>query len=98
APARRPQHVVCEEQGEIDDHADDRRGDRGERRGEPEVAVRRLDQRCADEDEQERRQEGDEGGHGGRRRGPGVVSPRARPSIICAALSHWCCSTAPWNT
>ena len=28
--------------------------------------------------------------------GPGVVSPRARPSIICAAVSHWCCSTAPW--
>ena len=28
--------------------------------------------------------------------GPGVVSPSARPSIICAPLSQCCCSTAPW--
>ena len=27
--------------------------------------------------------------------GPGVVSPRARPSIICGPLSHWWVSTAP---
>ncbi len=30
--------------------------------------------------------------------GPGVVSPKARPSIICGPLSHWCVSTAPWYT
>ena len=30
--------------------------------------------------------------------GPGVVSPRTRPSIICALLSHWWCSTAPCTT
>ena len=29
-------------------------------------------------------------------KGPGVVSPSARPSIICAALSQPKCSTAPW--
>src|SRR5512144_1119563 len=30
--------------------------------------------------------------------GPGVVSPSASPSIICAAESHPYCSTAAWNT
>ena len=30
--------------------------------------------------------------------GPGVVSPSARPSIICWALSQPKSSTAPWNT
>ncbi|MCY1561954.1 hypothetical protein D9M68_992810 [compost metagenome] len=28
--------------------------------------------------------------------GPGVVSPSASPSIICAPESQWYCSTAPW--
>ena len=44
--ARRPQHVVGEEKREIDDDADDRRGDAGKRRGEFEVAVRGLDERA----------------------------------------------------
>ena len=30
--------------------------------------------------------------------GPGVVSPNARPSIICAAVNQPNCSTAPWYT
>ena len=31
-------------------------------------------------------------------RWPGVVSPRARPSIIWLVVSQPCASTAPWNT
>ncbi len=29
-------------------------------------------------------------------RGPGVVSPRPRPSIICGPVSQWKCSTPAW--
>jgi hypothetical protein len=82
-----------------------------------EVAAGRLDQRRAGEDEEERRQEGEEGRDARRRApgrdqvsapnsalvqpptkptkattmisGPGVVSPSARPSIICVPVSHW---------
>ena len=89
----------------------------GQRRGEPQLAVRALDQRPAEQDEQERRQEreaGDDASPRPRRRGtarqartapapyaptkptnattmisgPGVVSPSARPSIICVGVSH----------
>ncbi len=63
AEALRPQHVVGEEQRQVEDHADHRRGDRRQRRGEAELAVRGLDQRPAGEDEDERRQEGEEGDH-----------------------------------
>ena len=81
------------------------------------LAVRRLDERPAREDEQEGRQEREErrdarAGDAGERRarrgrtaalvhaptkptnattmmsGPGVVSPSASPSIICAAVSQ----------
>ena len=30
--------------------------------------------------------------------GPGVVSPRARPSAMAAAVSQWNWPTAPWAT
>ena len=77
----------------------------------------RFHQRRTGQNEQERRQEGEEGGHAGtgetrQEQGigteyflgpgadeadeghhhdqrPGVVSPRARPSIIWVAVSHW---------
>ena len=110
--AGRPQHVIGEEQREIQDHADDRCRDRRKRRREAEPPVRRFDEGAAGEDEDERGQEGEERDDVGRQRapaksasgpstcliqpptnptnattmisGPGVVSPSARPSIICA--------------
>ena len=57
--ARRPEHVIGEEQRQVEDHADHRRRDAGERRGELQVAVRGFDERCAGEDEDERGQEGE---------------------------------------
>ena len=58
--ALRPEHVPREEHREVHDHAHDRRRDPGERRGEADVAVRRLDERRADQDEHERGQEREE--------------------------------------
>jgi diguanylate cyclase (GGDEF)-like protein len=59
-PSARPQHVPGEEHGEVQDHADHRSRDPGERCGEAQVAVRRLHERASQQDEQERRQEGEE--------------------------------------
>src|SRR5581483_68516 len=47
----RPQHVIGEEYGEIEDHADHGRGNAGERRGEFNIAPSRFDRRGADENE-----------------------------------------------
>jgi hypothetical protein len=66
------------------DHADHGRGDGRERRGEAELAVRRLDQRAARQDEDERRQEGEEGDH--HRRQPRLRT--ARPARAPAAASR----------
>src|SRR6266542_273915 len=58
--APRPEDVPREKNRQIDDDADDGGGDRRQRRGEPELSVRRLDQRSACENEQERWQESEE--------------------------------------
>jgi drug/metabolite transporter (DMT)-like permease len=61
AKTLRPQHVVAEEQRQVEDHADHGGGDGGERGGEFEIVVGRLDQRPAGQDEDEGRQEGEPG-------------------------------------
>ena len=48
---------------QVEDDADHRRGDRGERAGQPPVAAQLLDERRAGENPQHRRHEGDPGGH-----------------------------------
>jgi hypothetical protein len=53
----RPQHVVRKEDREIEYDPDDRRRDAGQRRGEREIAVRAFDERRAEEDKDEARQE-----------------------------------------
>src|SRR3954469_8268326 len=57
----RPEDVISEEHRQIEDDADDGRGDGGERGGELQVAVRGFDERRAEEDEDERGQESEEG-------------------------------------
>lgn len=61
AETLRPEHVRGEEHRQVGDDADDGGGDAGKRRSEAKRAVRRFDERCADQDEQERRQEREEG-------------------------------------
>ena len=61
----RPEGMPGEEDRQIQDHADHRGRNRGQRRGELEFAARGLDHRPAGEDEQEARQEGEEGRHRG---------------------------------
>ena len=58
----REQHVQREPDGEVEDHADHRRGDRGERARQALVGAQLLDERRAGEDQQHRRHEGDPGG------------------------------------
>jgi hypothetical protein len=53
--------VPGKEYRQIEDHADHGRGNAGQGRGEAQLAPRRLDRRRAGEDEEERRQEGEEG-------------------------------------
>ena len=69
-PAQRPgahfldvreQHVQHEPEREVEDHADHRGGDRGERARKPVVGAQLLDERRAGEDQQHRRHEGDPG-------------------------------------
>ena len=56
------QHVQREPDRQIEDDADHRGGDGGERAGEPPVAAQFLDERRAGEDPQHRRHEGHPGG------------------------------------
>src|SRR5450755_3780394 len=65
--ARRQQHVPGEEHRQVGDDTDHGGGDAGERRRQPQVAVRRLDERPPQQDEEERRQEGEEGDDRGSR-------------------------------
>ena len=63
-----PEHVVTEEQRQIQDHTYHGGGDPGQRRCELQFVVRRLHQRTAGKDEQERGQEGEPGDQHSRHR------------------------------
>ena len=73
--------VQGEEDAEVRDHADDGRGDAGQRRGEVVVAAQPLDVRRPEQHPQEARHEGDPRGQqrGEQRRDPGVE--RARVAV-----------------
>ena len=61
----RPQHVIAEEQRQVEDDANHRSSNAGQRRGELQFVVGGLHQRPAGEDEQERGQEGKPGDEAG---------------------------------
>jgi uncharacterized membrane protein len=81
----RPQHVVAEEQRQVEDDADHGGGDGGQRRGELEVVVGRFDQRAAGQDEDEGRQEGEPGDQRGRHRAGQKQAVRTEHRLDVAA-------------
>ena len=75
--------MAAEERRQVQDHADDGGGDRGQRRDVGDVVARRLDQRPAGEHEHERRQEREPGDDAGRGEAgePGAVGTEQRLDV-----------------